>query len=236
MKPFSIDVPFFEIGPKAYLYGSAVLDLAGMVDEASARYRVPVIFTPQPSDLYPIAQAFPRLYLCAQHMDPLPPGRGQGQILPEAIKAAGAKGVMLNHSEKPITLADLKQSIHRARQVGLFSIVCADSIAETSAVAHLAPDIIVAEPTELIGSGTASDMDYVLASTQAVKRVNEAIYVLQGAGISTGEDVYRVIFAGADATGTSSAVSKAADPARLVDDMLRAAREAYDARTGRSGR
>lgn len=234
MSAFSVGVPFFEIGPKAYLYGKDVLDLARIAQEASLRHRVPVIFTPQPTDLYPIAQSCPRLYLCAQHMDPLPVGRGLGQILPEAVRAAGAKGVMLNHCEKPVTLPALRQTILRAREVGLFSIVCADSIAETSAIAHLGPDIIVAEPTELIGTGNASDMSYVLASTRAVKSVNEAIYVLQGAGISGAQDVYDVIFAGADATGSSSAVCKAADPARLVDDMLRAAREAYEARAGKA--
>ena len=75
----------------------------------------------------------------------------------------------------------------------------------------LGPNIIVAEPTELIGTGKTSDMDYVKASIEAVKSIDPEIMVLQGAGISNGNDVYNVIFAGAEATGSSSGVVKAKD-------------------------
>ena len=111
--------------------------------------------------------------------------------------------------------------------------MCADSIAEASAIARLGPDIIVAEPSELIGTGTASDEEYVLASTKAVKDVDPSIYVLQGAGISNADDVYRVIRAGADATGSSSAVCKAKDPAKMIREMFQAARQAYDERNAK---
>lgn len=230
---FHITPPFFEIGPKAYLYGDEALALAKAAEEASIRYGVKCIFTPQLTDIHLIAQNTKELLVCAQKIDPIPVGRGQGSILAEAVKAAGADGVMLNHVECACTLAELKANIVRAREVGLFSIVCADSIAEASAVALLKPDIVVAEPSELIGTGNASDEDYVRASTEAVKRVDPNIYVLQGAGISTAEDVYRVILAGADATGSSSAVCKAPDPANMIREMFEAARDAYDERRKR---
>jgi len=181
-------------------------------------------------DIRLIAQNTNRLLICAQKIDPIAPGRGQGSTLPEAVKAAGAHGAMLNHCECPATLAQLRNGIARARAVGLFSIVCADSIAEAGAAALLGPDIVVPEPTELIGTGVGSDEEYVRASTMAVKRVNPKIYVLQGAGISCAEDVYRVIRAGADATGSSSAVCKADDPERMIREMFQAARQAYDER------
>ena len=140
---------------------------------------------------------------------------------------------MLNHCEKPITIAELKSAIRRADEVGLGTIVCADSCAEAAAIAQLEPNIIVAEPTELIGTGKASDKEYVEASTHAVKDVNPEILVLQGAGIKCYDDVYRNIFAGADATGSSSGiVGLPTHEARvkMVDDMIRAVREAWDAR------
>ena len=230
---FHIDPPFFEIGPKAYLYGQDALALAVAAQEASRTYGVKCIFTPQLTDIHLIAQNTRGLILCAQTMDPIPVGRGQGKILPEAVKAAGADCVMLNHAECPLPLGDIRACILRAREVGLYSIVCADSIAEAGAVTLLGPDIVVAEPSELIGTGTASDEEYVRVSTEAVKKVNPEVYVLQAAGISTPEDVYRVIRAGADATGSSSAVCKAADPARMLREMLQAARQAYDERTAR---
>ena len=63
---------------------------------------------------------------------------------------------MLNNVEKPLTLGVLKKTIERAKEVGLTTIVCADSIVEASMIAKLNPDIIVAEPSELIGTGLTS--------------------------------------------------------------------------------
>lgn len=226
----TIKPPFFEIGPKSYLYGDQIIELAKAADAASKKYDVDIIFTTPFPDIRRVAQETERLFVFAPHMDPLPVGRGLADILPESIKAAGAVGVMLNHCEKPISLSVLRQTIKRADEVGLLSIVCADSIAEAKAIALLDPNIIVAEPTELIGTGKASDMDYVLASIEAVKSVNPEILVLQGAGISSGKDVYNVIHAGAEATGSSSGIVKAPDSAAMVDEMIRAVREAWDAR------
>ena len=65
---------------------------------------------------------------------------------------------------------------------------------------------------------------------KAVKDVNPDILVLQGAGISNGEDVYQTISSGAEATGSSSGVVKAADRAAMVDEMIGAVRRAWDER------
>ena len=73
-------------------------------------------------------------------------------------------------------------------------------------------------------------MDYVLTSIQTVKEIDPDIFVLQGAGISCGEDVYRVIRAGAEATGSSSGVVKAKNRAEMVDEMIGAVRRAWDDR------
>ncbi len=226
----TIKAPFFEIGPKSYLYGEEVVELARLADAASKKYDVDIIFTAPFPDLRAVAAATDRLFVFAPHMDPLLPGRGVADILPESIKAAGAVGVMLNHCEKPLGYSTIRQTIKRAEEVGLLTIVCTDSAEESKAVALLAPNIIVAEPTELIGTGKTSDMDYVRASIEAVKSINPEIMVLQAAGISNGKDVYKVIFDGAEATGSSSGVVKAKDRAAMVDEMIHAVRKAWDDR------
>lgn len=205
-----------------------MLQLAKVADEVSVRYDVRIILTPQPSDIYLLAKETKRVLIFAQHMDPLPVGRGLGSILPEAIKAAGAVGVMLNHAEKPMTIANLYQAIKRADKVGLATIVCADSIKEAEAIAHFSPNIIVAEPTELIGTGQTSNEEYVIATTSAIKKINSRIQVLQAAGIKNEQDVYKVIKAGADATGTTSGIMKAENPEAMLDKMIRAVRMAWD--------
>ncbi len=229
----SIKAPFFEIGPKSYLYGQDVVELAKIADAASKKYDVDIIFTTPIVSIKEVAEATDRIFVFAPHMDPLVPGRGLADVLPESLKAAGAVGVMLNHCEKPLNYTTLRQTIRRADEVGLMTIVCTDSAEESKAVALLRPNIIVAEPAELIGTGKPSDMDYVAASIQAVKSIDPDIMVLQGAGISNGNDVYNVIYAGAEATGSSSGVVKAKDRAAMVDEMIGAARRAFDERKNR---
>lgn len=229
-KGFPLKPPFFEIGPKSYLVGDEVLALAKAADAAAKKYDVDIIFTTPVVDIRRVAEQTERIFVFAPHMDPLRPGRGLADVLPESLAAAGAAGVMLNHCERPVSLDVLDKTIRRADETGLATIVCTDTIAQASAVAHLSPNIIVAEPTELIGTGHTSDEEYVRLSIEAVKRVNPDIFVLQGAGISKGEDVYRVIFAGAEATGSSSGIVKAPDRAAMIDEMIGAVRRAYDDR------
>ena len=227
---FRIEPPFFEIGPKSYLYGDDILALAQAADAASAKYDVDIIFTCPVVDIRRVAEATSRIHVFAPHMDPIYPGRGLADTLPESLVAAGAEGVMLNHVEKPLTFEVLAETIKRAAEVGLTSIVCADSMADASRIASLNPDIIVAEPSELIGTGVSVGPEYVEAATKCVKDINPDILVLTAAGISNGTDVYNTIIAGADATGSSSGVAKAADRAAMVDEMIAACRKAWNER------
>ncbi len=229
-KDIKIKPPFFEIGPKAYLYGEQMLALAKVIDKVALKYDVDVIVTPQYTDISLLAQNTERIFVFAQHMDPLPVGRGLGSVLPEAVKAAGAVGVMLNHAEKPISMEVLKQTIDRADEVGLATIVCADTIEDVKNIAKMGPNIIVAEPTELIGTGKTSDANYVVDTIKAVEAINPDIMVLQGAGISNGSDVYNTIKLGAQATGSTSGIIKAADPYAMVEEMLYNLRKAWDER------
>ena len=126
-KDLKIKPPFFEIGPKAYLYGEEMLKLAKVIDKTALKYDVDIIVTPQYTDIRLLADNTERILVFAQHMDPLPVGRGLGSVLPEAVKAAGAVGVMLNHAEKPVTDDVLAETIKRADEVGLGTIVCAEA-------------------------------------------------------------------------------------------------------------
>ena len=223
-----IKPPFFEIGPKAFLYGEKMLELARVIDKTAMKYDLDVIVTPQYTDIKLLADNTERILVFAQHMDYLEPGRGLGSVLPEAVKAAGAVGVMLNHAEKPLTLEEVEKTIKRADEVGLGTIVCADTVEDVKAIAKMGPNLIVAEPTELIGTGQTSDSNYVLETIRTVNEINPDIMVLQGAGISNGEDVYNTIKLGAQATGTTSGIMKSDRPFEMVEEMLYNLRKAWD--------
>lgn len=227
VKEFKIIPPFFEFGPKAYLYGEQMLKLAKVIDKTAVKYDVDIIITPQYTDIKLLADNTERIMVFAQHMDYLPVGRGLGSVLPEAVKASGAVGVMLNHAEKKLTLDEIKKTIQRADEVGLATIVCADTVEELIAVAKMSPNLLVAEPTKLIGTGQKSDENYVKATIESVHAINPNIMVLQGAGISNGEDVYNTIIQGAQATGSTSGIIKAADPEAMVEEMIYSLRKAW---------
>ena len=230
MRNIVLKPPFFEIGPKNYLFGDQILDLARIADEAAAKYDVRVIYTTPYADIRRVAENVKYLKVFAPHMDDIPVGRGLACVLGESLKAAGAVGVMLNHAERPLPASTLARTLNRARELGLMSIVCADSMAETRAVAQMHPDLMITEPTELIGTGQAADLSYVKTSVDAIQSIDPNIGILVGGGISNGTDVYNTIMAGADATGSSSGIVKAADPGAMVHEMLAAVRQAWDER------
>ncbi len=119
---------------------------------------VQVIFTPQHVDIPVIAAEVPEILVFAQHIDALEPGRGVGSVLPEAVKAAGAAGVLLNHAERRLDRDLLARTMARAREVGLATMVCADDARDAAGIASLRPDVIIVEDPDLIGVGSSPDV------------------------------------------------------------------------------
>lgn len=233
LKNYKISEPFFEYGPKCYMYGKTLLDMAIGFDKLAEKYDVDVVLDIPDTEIFNVARHVKRVQVYSQHMDSIPVGRGMGRTLPEAVKAAGAAGVMLNHAEHKLTLEEIEKAIKRADEVGLATMVCADSIEEVKAVAKLGPNILVAEPSELIGTGKPADKAYVDEVIKVIREINPEIKPFPSAGISKGEDCYNIIKAGASASGCSSAIAKAAEPLKLAEEMIAAVRRAYDERVGK---
>jgi triosephosphate isomerase (TIM) len=227
----TIRPPFFEVGPKAYAWGEPVLRLARRADELGDEYGVGIILTPQYVDIPVIAPRMRHVLVFAQHMDSLERGRGQGSVLPEALKAAGAAGVMLNHVERRLSREELARTIQRADEVGLLTMVCADDARDAVEIAHLAPNVIIVESPSLIASAGPGERGRasVAETDAAIHRVDPEIRVLHGAGISDAQDVYDVIASGAEATGSSSAIFDARDPEAMLEAMIRSVHAAWDA-------
>ena len=222
MEKATLRKPFFVVNPKSYLYGEDVYALARKADELAAKYDLDCLFTAQLIDLPHIIAECPHLVPCAQMMESLKPGRGMGHVLPEALAAAGVKATFLNHAENPMTVHELATTIARANEVGILTVVCADSVEEGEWIAGLHPDVMVCELTSLIGTGQVAGEDYMRASTEAVKRVSPETMVLQAAGIHSGENVYDAIKYGADSTGGTSGIVAADDPFATLEEMFAA--------------
>lgn len=234
VKDYKITEPFFEYGPKCYMYGKTLLKMAKGLDKLAKKYGVDIVLDIPDTEIYNVSKhVSKRVHVYSQHMDGIPVGRGMGRTLPEAVKEAGAVGVMLNHAERKLTLEEIEIAIKRADELGLATMVCADSIEEVKAIAKLGPNILVAEPTELIGTGKPADKAYVDEVIRVIREINPDIKPFPSAGITKGEDCYNIIKAGASASGCSSAIAKAKDPLKLAEEMISAVRRAYDERNSK---
>ena len=115
-----VQKPFLMVNPKVYLYGEDLIKLAKIADDLAQKYQIDILFTAPLIDLPAIKAATNHLLLTAQHMDPVVAGRGMGHVLPEGLKAAGVKAVVLNHAENPLTVNVLARTIKRAKELGLY--------------------------------------------------------------------------------------------------------------------
>ena len=113
VKNYKISEPFFEYGPKCYMYGETLVEMAKGLDKLAEKYNVDVILDIPDTEIYNVAKHVKRVHVYSQHMDSIPVGRGMGRTLPEAVKEAGAVGVMLNHAEHKLTIEEIEAAIKR---------------------------------------------------------------------------------------------------------------------------
>jgi triosephosphate isomerase len=215
--------PVLLINLKTYDEGTgdkAVL-IANAADSLASESGVEIILAAQPADIRMISQRV-RIPVFAQHVDPVKFGSSTGWILPESVRAAGAKGTLLNHSERRIDYETLKKSIARCREAGLRTVACAETPAKAGEIASLGPDYIAIEPPELIGGDVSVSKARPEVIAQSVKRVNSVarIPVLCGAGVKDGSDVKKAIALGAKGILVASGVVKAADPEKAIKELL----------------
>lgn len=216
--------PVIIVNFKAYaeVEGDRSIGLAEACQDVSDETGVSFAVCPPITSLSAVAKAV-TIPVMAQHMDPRKPGAATGWTTPELIKAAGAKGTLLNHSEHRMVLADLALAIQMAKEKGLECCVCTDTEATSAAAASLAPEFIAVEPPELIGgdvSVTDARPEVVSEAVAAVRRVDEDIRVLCGAGVKTGRDVAKAVELGASGVLLASGVVKAKEPRKVLLDLV----------------
>lgn len=215
--------PLIVLNLKTYLesVGERGVALCRIADEVAKQSGASIIVAPQNVDLFRVAKEV-SIPVFAQHIDANQPGAFTGSITAEAVKQAGCKGTLLNHSEKKIQFEKIQLSIELARKAGIEVLVCADSVEEAKRIAPLKPDYIAVEPPELIGSGisvSTAKPEVVKDAVEQVKRIAQ-IPVLCGAGISNGEDVRKAVELGADGVLLASAFVKAKNPRAVLLDMV----------------
>ncbi|VVB70744.1 Triosephosphate isomerase [uncultured archaeon] len=207
--------------------GLEALRLAEICEDVSKEYSVQIWVAPQVADIYAISHAV-KIPVFAQHVDGVGYGGYTGHITAASLKAAGASGTLINHSERRLKLADIDASIAAARLAGLKTIVCTNNVATTRGAAALEPDYVAVEPPELIGSGipvSKANPDVIRGSVAAVKDIAPAVGVLCGAGITHGEDLRSALELGSAGVLLASGIIKAKDPRAALVDLVAGAKK-----------
>ncbi len=197
--------------------------LAKICDDVAKETDVEIIICPQFTDIYRIAKNVD-IPVYAQHVDPVDYGSNTGHVLPESVKAAGAVGSLINHSERRLRLADIEACIEKLKSLGMISVVCTNNINVTKAASALGPDFVAIEPPELIGTGipvSKAQPEIITGSVDAVNKVNPDVKVLTGAGITTGDDVKKAIELGTCGVLLASGVIKAKNPKDVLMDLVK---------------
>lgn len=218
-----IKSPVIMLNVKAYSesMGEKGLLLAKACQEVTEETGVSTAICPQQVDLSWIARQVD-IPVLAQHVDAFSPGSSTGWTVLDAVKASGAVGTLLNHSEHRMKIADIESVVAEANKLGLVTVVCTNNISVSSAAAALGPTMVAIEPPELIGSGipvSKANPGIVEESVRAVKDVSSDVTVLCGAGISKGEDVKAALGLGTEGVLLASGVVKAENPKEVLLDL-----------------
>lgn len=196
--------------------------IAQAAQQVAEESGVAIAIAPTFTDIHRIARHFD-IPVYAQHIDAVMPGAFTGHVTAEVVKAAGAVGTLINHSERRMTLADIEVAVRAAKEHQLTTVVCTNNDAATAAAAVFNPTYLAVEPPELIGgkiSVSEADPGIIERSVAAAKRVNPSVEVLAGAGIHSGTCVRTALDLGTAGVLLASSVVKADDPARVLQDLV----------------
>ncbi len=227
-------VPVLAINFKAYptAFGERGLSIAKAADAVAKEFKgaIEIIVIPPVTELRRIIESV-EIPVYAQHADPIDFGAHTGWLPIPALREIGVKGVLLNHSEHRLRLDEIVAAVTKAKELGLETLVCADTPTAAAAIAAINPTALAVEPPELIGTGIAvskAKPEVITNTVEAVRRINNEVVILTGAGISKAEDVEAAIRLGTAGVLVASAIMKASDPAKVIREMAEAAVKAFE--------
>ncbi len=209
---------------KAYKEGSgkAAMELAKIAEDVAGRCDDYIAVAVTALDLAEIVKEV-SIDVYSQHVDPVEFGSHTGRINAEMIKEKGARGSLVNHSERRLKLADIDFIVSKLKSLELTSIVCTNNVSTTAAAAALNPDYVAVEPPELIGTGvpvSKAEPEVVENSVKAAKSVNSKVKVLCGAGITCHEDYAAALDLGAEGVLLASGIVKAKDRKAALEELV----------------
>ena len=193
--------------------GDNTIKLVKDAEKVSERLDVEIIVSPPQPSLALIAKQTD-LKVISQHVDLKKPGSTTGYCVPEIIDKIGASGSLINHSEHPIEITEIKQLIEKLKELNLLSFVCVKTTKELNEILEFGPTYIAIEPPELIGTqkSISSEKPFLIRECkQMVNTKGQTSELICGAGINKNEDVKMALEYGAKGILVSSSITKASN-------------------------
>ncbi len=205
--------PVIIINLKTYQQGKKVLELVRKIEKVDKK----IIIGVQATDVFGVSRKV-KNPVYVEHVDYQEVGRNTGFVLPEAVKANGAKGVFLNHSEHKLSYEVIKKTSKRCREVGLKVLIFAGSLNEAIKIKKLKPDYLVYEPPELVGGNVSVSK----AKPELIKNISKKLKYdfIVGAGIKTNEDLDIAMKLGAKGIALSSGITKSKNPEKNLRELI----------------
>ena len=219
----SLKIPAIVVNFKTYpeSSGKEALALAKICEQVAHETGSVIMVAPPLSDLALVASSVD-IPVYAQHVDDVRSGNTTGHVTMENIRASGASGTLLNHSERRIKVAEIHDLIGNARALHMATIVCTNNPGVSVACAAMGPDAVAVEPPELIGgdiSVTTANPGIVSDTVRAIRAVRPDVAVLCGAGVKGRADVQKAIELGSSGVLLASGVVKAKDKRAVLMDL-----------------
>jgi len=196
--------------------GDQVIKLLSSVKKIIAKTNVPIIAVAQATDIYRIRKELD-IEVWAQHVDPIDPGKNTGWISPYSVKEAGATGVLINHSEHKVKEEVIIETIKKARQYNLKTLLIGQTVEMVKRFDSYDIDYLSFEKEDLIAS-TISMIDQQEETIKSlVKTIKHPLII--GAGINDGEDARKSKAAGAAGILMATYFIQASDPEQKLKEL-----------------
>lgn len=210
----ALDAPFFLVNFKAApeTVGVGGAEFARTVDRVADDVGRQFAVAPQPTDLRLVAERtdLPIVAQSAVRRE----DAALGAPTLEAVAAAGADAVFVNHPQNEAAFAAVPRLLDRCANVGLEAICCVHSRDQARAALAYDPGWLLFERPDDI----ASEAGLVRTQPERIERFVELVdaenpdtRVFVGGGIRTADDVERAFECGVDATGAASAALETDD-------------------------
>jgi triosephosphate isomerase (TIM) len=210
--------------------GDNTIKLVKEAEKVSERLDVEIIVSPpQPSLALIVKQT--NLKVISQHVDLKKIGSTTGYYVPEIIDKIGAAGSLINHSEHPIEITEIRQLIEKLKELNLLSFVCVKTTKELKEILELGPNYIAIEPPDLIGTqkSISSEKPFLIRECKQMLSTKDQISELVcGAGINKNVDVKMALEYGAKGILVSSSITKASNWYEKIFELASAFKSSHN--------